>query len=87
MAAIAPAAMRTCRSSDMRGAPRRTGWPAAVHAAMPPSSTCRLAMPAALSASSALRARWPDRQTRTTGSATPARISGPCSPSVSSGTL
>ena len=57
IAARAPAAIRTCRSSEIRERPRSTGNPDCSHAFTPPSRTCRFGIPLSFSAASARFAR------------------------------
>ena len=71
MATRAPAAILTCRSSDITFRPRTTGMPAASQAAVPPSTLITFWMPAASSFSQAFWLRPPDLQTKYTGPSPP----------------
>ena len=59
-----PAAIRTCRSSDITLWPRTTGTPAASQATVPPSTLTTSLRPAASSFSQAFWLRVPDLQTK-----------------------
>ena len=71
MATRAPAAILTCRSSDITFRPRTTGTPAASQAVVPPSTLITFWMPAASSFSQAFWLRPPDLQTKYTGPSPP----------------
>jgi len=64
IATSAPAAIRTCRSSDIAFRPRTTGRPAASQAVVPPSTLTTSPMPAATIRSQAVLLRPPERQTK-----------------------
>ena len=59
-----PAAIRTCRSSDIAFLPRTTGKPAASQAGGAPSTLTTSLMPAAIIRSQAVLLRPPERQTK-----------------------
>src|SRR5579883_588135 len=63
-----PAAIRTCRSSEIAFLPRTTDSPARSQASVPPSTLITLENPAAWNFSHARRPRLPERQIRYRGS-------------------
>ena len=63
-----PAAMRTCRSSEMAFLPRTTGRPASTQAIVPPSTLTTFEKPALRNFSHACWPRLPERQMTYSGS-------------------
>ena len=63
-----PAAMRTCRSSEMAFLPRTTGRPASTQASVPPSTLTTFEKPALRNFSHACWPRLPERQMTYSGS-------------------
>src|SRR5262249_45537016 len=63
-----PAAMRTCRSSEIAFLPRTTGSPDSTQARVPPSTLTTLVTPAARNFSHAWRPRLPERHRTYSGS-------------------